>query len=106
MSWQLLTAISVVGLSISILLQRVLLAKDKVDPIGYVIIFQGLVGILTGVAAVVHGFVLPDLAGQWLWLAAIGCTVLYAAGHIAYAKTLQLLEASVFGVLYATHAIW
>jgi drug/metabolite transporter (DMT)-like permease len=32
--------------------------------------------------------------------------VLYGAGHIAYAKTLQLVEASAFPILFATQAVW
>jgi drug/metabolite transporter (DMT)-like permease len=104
MSWQLLTAISVVGLSVSVLLQRVLLAKDKTDPIAYTIIFQGLVGVLTAVAALWYGFHMPDLRA--VWFPAVACIVLYGLGHIVYAKTLQRIEASVFAVLFATHAVW
>jgi drug/metabolite transporter (DMT)-like permease len=104
MSWQLLTALSVCCLSVSVLLQRVLLAKDKTNAVAYVIVFQGLVGILTAAAAVVHGFRAPDLHG--LWFPAVACISLYAVGHIVYAKTLQRVEASVFAVLFATHAVW
>jgi drug/metabolite transporter (DMT)-like permease len=104
MDWQLLTAVSVVGLSVSVLLQRVLLAKDKTDPVAYVIVFQGLVGVLTLFAALLAGFVWPDLSEVWPW--ALACTLLYAIGHMLYARALQLVEASVFAVLFATHAVW
>ena len=39
MTWQLFTLISVLGLSISVLLQRALLHKHKTDPFVYVIVF-------------------------------------------------------------------
>lgn len=104
MSWQLLTLISVVGFSVSVLLRRILLSKDKSDPFAYVIIFQGLVGLITGAYALHNGFVLPDLSKYWL--AILATTVLYAFAHIASANTLKLVEASVFSVLFATSAIW
>ncbi len=104
MAWQLLTAISVVTLSISVLLQRLLLHNDKSDPFAYVVVFQGLVAILVAMYAIVHGFHMPNFGKYWF---AITVTVLlYGAGHIAYAKTLQKVEASIFTILFATNAIW
>ncbi len=104
MSWLLFTAISVLGLSISILLQRVLMHTHKADPVAYTVLFQGLVGVLLAALVLITGFRLPNLDG--LWLPALGCIVLYGLGHIVYAKTLQKVEASVFSILYATHAVW
>ncbi len=104
MSWQILTAISVITLSVSILLQRLLLHKDKSDPIAYVVIFQGLVAVLILMYAVIHGFHMPDFSKYWF--AIIATVSLYGAGHIAYAKTLQQVEASIFSILFATNAIW
>jgi drug/metabolite transporter (DMT)-like permease len=104
MDWQILTAISVLTLSISILLQRVLLHKDKSDPIAYVVIFQGLVGTLTVFFAISQGFQMPNFGEYWLPI--VATVVLYSAGHIAYAKTLQTVEASAFSILFATSAIW
>lgn len=104
MSWQFLTAISVTTFSISVLLQRVLLHTNKSDPYAYVIAFQGLTGIIVGAYAVALGFQLPDLSR--LWIPALATVVLYGAGHVAYAKTLQVVEASAFPVLFATQAIW
>lgn len=104
MSWQLLTAISVITLSISVLLQRVLLHKDKSDPIAYVVVFQGLVAVIIALYAIVHGFKMPDFGR--LWSQMLLTVLLYSAGHIAYAKTLQRVEASIFSILFATNAIW
>lgn len=104
MSWQLLTAISVSTLSASVLLQRVLLHKDKVDPYAYVVTFQGIVGLLLLAFAVPHGITLPGIST--VWLPAILAIVAFGVGHILYAKTLQVVEASAFSVLFATQAIW
>ncbi|MDB5166591.1 MAG: rane protein of unknown function [Candidatus Saccharibacteria bacterium] len=104
MSWQLYTAISVLGLSISIILQRVLIHKDKLDPFAYAVFFQGIVACIISAFAVISGFKLPNI-GDYL-LPAIGSMLLYGAGHIVYAKTLQRVEASVFSIYFATHALW
>lgn len=103
MTWQVLTAISVLTFSISIILRRQLLFNDKSDPIAYVIVFQGLVGILTGIYAVIHGFQWPD--GHY-WFAILVTILLYAAAHVLSTQAFQRLEASVFSVLFATSAIW
>lgn len=104
MSWQLFTAISVFSLAASVLLQRVLLSKDKLDPYAYVVVFQVTVGVILTVVALFVGFKLPNIE-QYL-LPAIVSIIAFGLGHIAYAKTLQLVEASAFSVLFATQAVW
>lgn len=104
MTWQLLTAISVLALSSSVLLQKVLLSKDKLEPYAYVVVFQALVGSLLMVAAVLVGFKLPNIEN--LIIPALLSIVAFGVGHIVYAKTLQVVEASAFSVLFATQAIW
>lgn len=104
MSWQILTFISALALSGSVLLQRLLLHQDKSNPVAYVIAFQGLVGILIGIYALFNGFVLPDFSRYWL--PSLLTVLLYAVGHVLYAKTLQIIEASTFSVLFATSALW
>lgn len=81
-----------------------LLHKDKSDPIAYVVIFQGLVAIIIASYAILHGFHVPDFKAYWFPI--LVTILLYSAGHIAYAKTLQQVEASVFSVFFATNAIW
>ncbi len=104
MSWQLLTVISVLGLSVSILLQRVLLHKHKTDPVAYSALFQAITAAIIAVFAVANGFSLAGIDG--VWLISIVCIVLYGFGTVIYAKTLQYVEASAFSVLFATHAVW
>lgn len=104
MSWQLLTLLSVLSLSVSVLLQRVLIHKDKTDPFAYAILFQGIVGIILMACAIVSGFKLPHI--ETVIIPAAISVILYGVGHIVYAKTLQKVEASSFSVLFATQAVW
>lgn len=104
MTWQLFTLISVVSLSISIILQRVLVHKDKTDPFAYAVLFQGIVGLLLMTFALIYGFKLPNI--ETVIIPAITSVLFYGVGHIIYAKTLQKVEASAFSVLFATQAIW
>lgn len=105
MSWELLTAISVITFSVSVLVRRLLLnTTQKLDPFVYVVAFQGLVGLITGIYALMHGFVMPDLDRYGLMMAiTIG---LYAAAHLVSVKAFELVEASVFSVLFATGTLW
>jgi drug/metabolite transporter (DMT)-like permease len=104
MSWQLYTAISVIALSISVILQRVLVHKDKVNPYAYTVVFQAMVAFVVAVLFIFHRFDLPNM--RHLWIPAVASMIFYGAGHIACAKTLQRVEASVFSMLFATQAIW
>src|SRR3990167_1796753 len=104
MSWQFFIAISVITSSVAVLLQRLLLHRDKSNPYAYIVVFEGLVALFVGTYAVINGFVMPDF-GKY-WLAIIATCVLYGAGNVAYAKTLQRVEASIFSVLFATGAVW
>jgi uncharacterized membrane protein len=104
MTWQILIAITVVFLSVSILLQRILLNKHKINPVAFSATFQGLVGILLIIPVLINGFSVEGYNAVWhIALFSILC---YGIGTVVYAKTLQVVEASVFSVLFATHAIW
>jgi drug/metabolite transporter (DMT)-like permease len=104
MTWQIYTIISVLALSSSVLLQKLLLSRFKSDPYAYAVVFQGLVGVLLVVFALTAGFKLPGI--EKVALPAIISIVAFGLGHIAYAKTLQIVEASAFSVLFATQAVW
>lgn len=104
MTWQLFTLISVLSLSISVVLQRVLIHRDKTDPFAYAVLFQGIVGVMLMVFALFYGFKLPGI--EAVWLPAVISILFYGIGHIIYAKTLQVVEASAFSVLFATQAVW
>lgn len=104
MTWQIFTVISVLALSSSVLLQKILLSKFKSDPYAYAVVFQGLVSVLLMFFALLVGFKLPGI--ETVIIPAIVSIVAFGLGHIVYAKTLQVVEASAFSVLFATQAIW
>ena len=104
MTWQLFTLISVLSLSISVILQRILIHRDKTDPYAYATVFQGIVGIVLLCVAFVLGFKLPGIEG--VIIPALLSVIFYGVGHVVYAKTLQRVEASAFSVLFATQAVW
>lgn len=104
MSWQLLTAISVITFSVSMLLRRVLLSGVKPNPVAYSIIFQAVTGVLILLYAIANGFEMPDIGGYWV--AALLTVILYATGNILMTKALTKTEASTFSILFASSAIW
>lgn len=104
MSWQILFAVCLVFSSVAVLLQRVLLHNDKTDPIAYAILFQAIVGVLLLAAAIFHGLELPDFGKYWLPIALT--ILLFGLGNVVYAKALQVVEASIFAVLFATTSVW
>lgn len=104
MTWQLCTLISVLALSASVIVQRVLMHKDKINPYTYAVVFQGLVGLILLPLALMNGFTLSGV--QSVIVPAVASVVLYGVGSIMYAKTLQKVEASSFSVLFATQAVW
>ena len=104
MSWQVLTCISVFLFSVAVLVQRRLLHHHKCEPYAFVVLSQGLVGVFALLFAFAHGFEFPDFSG--LWLPVVGSISLHGLGYIAHAKALQVMEASMFSMFYATQAIW
>lgn len=104
MSWEILTATSVLALSISVILQKILLSKDKINLYAYAVVFQSLVGIMLMTVAFIVGFKLPHI--EDVWVPALISVIAFGVGHVMYAKTLQVVEASAFSVLFATQAIW
>lgn len=104
MTWQVLTCVSVVFFSGAMLLQRRLLHHHKCEPYAFVVVSQALVGVVTFVYALSHGFSMPNI--HTLWLPMLGSIVLHGIGYITHAKALQTVQASVFSVFYATQSIW
>jgi len=106
MNWQLLLAVSVLLYSISIILQRVLLKNYKSDPVSFSIFFQVGVAIVIGVVAILmQGKVsLPNLRGlEWSVLV---MTISYAFTNIYFFKSLKIIEASRFTVIFASSTLF
>jgi len=104
MNWQLYTAISVITLAVSILLQRVLLHNDKTDPVAFSVVFQAITAVILSIFALYSGIHFDGLVA--VWPAALTAMLVFGVGTIVYAKTLQRVEASAFSVLFATQAVW
>ena len=104
MSWQILLSISVVAMSITVLLRRALLKDAKIDPVAYFIVFQGLVGLITGVYALYRGFHLPDI--QKYGLVILATMILFAAANILSVQVFRQVDASIYSVFFATSAVW
>lgn len=102
--WQVALIICIILLSVAIILQRLIVHQGKSNPFAYAVVFQGLVGVILLIAALVNGFTLAGLEQHWML--ALFCVICFALGHIVYALTLQRVEASLFSLLFATHAIW
>lgn len=104
MIWQFLLFISVLSASIAALLRRILLREEKSDPITYVIVFQLFTGALIFLYALLRGFDLPFSSLPLFNV--IAMVVMYATGNILVFKSIKLLGASEFEVLFTTSAIW
>lgn len=104
MSWELLLTISVLTTSVAVLLQRVLLREEKSDPVAYVIVYQLLGGFFIGIFAAIRGFRIPDIHPIILNLALM--SFLWSAANVFTFKSLKLIEASEFTILFASRALW
>lgn len=103
-SWQFLIGISILCIAVGTLFQRTLLKDEKSDPIAYSVIFQLVVAALVAVFAFIHGFHIPNIVR--LWPNFLAMTFLYAVTNILTFKSLSLIEASEFTVVFATRAVW
>lgn len=104
MSWQILLAISVITYSVSVLLQRLLLRNNKVDPVAFSIVFQLFTGVLVLMYALLRGFSFPNLVPLLPNLALM--IVLYGAANILIFKALKVVEASEFAIIFAIRSLW
>lgn len=106
MSWEILLAISVVLSAIPVLLQRVMLRGDKVEPISFSILFQFGVAIVVAVLTVLikGGITLPPLAPvSWSLLL---MSITYALANIFIFNSLKITEASRFTVIFASKTLF
>ncbi len=105
MSWLILLLISIITYSTSIILQKILMKNHTSDPIAYSIFFQLVVGFFIAL----HGFFTTDMSVPNLipLLPNLLITIiLYGVAGIFIFKSLQLIEASQFTVLFASRAIF
>jgi drug/metabolite transporter (DMT)-like permease len=96
--------VAVVGLSVAILLQRVILHRYRADDVAFAGTFQLMVAAVMLPWMLINGASFDGFAAQWFPIAL--CTVGFGAGSVLYANTLKHIDASAFSVLFATQAIW
>jgi len=104
MSWQILVALATITNAIAVVLQRVLMKGKNSDPIAFSIVFQLLVGILTGTYACIKGFNLPNLVPFIPNL--ILMALLYGLGNALVFKALKTIDASEFTIIFASRTLW
>lgn len=104
MTWQLLLAISILGTSISTIIQKILLSKNKVDPIACSITFQLIAGIIIGLFTLMNGFKFPNLIPLIPNL--ILMSIFYGAGDIFSFYALQITDASEYTIIFASRALF
>ena len=104
MGWQVLLIISIVTYALSVILQRILLANNKTDPVALAIVFQLFTGLLIAIYAFINGFHLPNFSSNLHNF--IYMIFLYTFSNILIFKSLKLIEASEFTILFSTRALW
>lgn len=102
--WLILTFISITALSLSRLLQRVMLRDSKVDSYTSAYLFQFIVGFIYLVWGLKNGYDFTFVRGNEANLLLMSC--LYAAGNLLLFRSFAKLEGSVVAVLFATNGIW
>ncbi|MBI4121242.1 MAG: DMT family transporter [Parcubacteria group bacterium] len=104
MDWFLLSIVSVIALSISNLLQRVLMRDGQSMALAYSAAFQLIGGIFLGAFTLMKGFSVPPIEGLWLQFALI--TVLYAAGSFFQFTALKSIDVSEVSIAVSSRALW
>lgn len=106
LSWQLLIGVSIIGASVSVLLQRVLLKEENSHPIAFSILFQILVGSLIGLFGVFFvGFKLPSNLNL-VWENLILTVLFYAPYNVFVYKSLKNLEASKLSIILSIRIVF
>lgn len=104
MNWFVYTIISVTCISFSMIIQRVLMHRHKFSAPAFSSLSQFVVAAVILPFALIHGM---SFAGFGNVLALITLSSLaFGAGSIMYYKTLRIVEASMFSILFATSSFW
>ncbi len=104
MGWQFFLLISILAESFGRVFQRFLLKGDQSNPVAYLVWFQFISGCFLLVITFFHGFKLPNdpisILPNLLLL-----PILYGTAGSLIFRALQLIEASVFTILFNARAI-
>ena len=104
MSWEMLLGISILASVSWTLLERVIMKGEDSDPVAFSIVANLTAGLLIAIFSFFKGFsttniehVLPNM---------ILMAILYGAGNVLMFRSLKLIEASQFTILFTTRVIW
>lgn len=104
MLWFYLVIINILFLSISTLLQKILMKEKDSDPYVYALTFQLTVTIVVSIYAFWEGFHLPNLIPLLPNLGLL--VVLYGFANVVLFKAFQLSEASEISVISSSRSLW
>lgn len=104
MDWFLFSIVSVLALSVTYLLQRVMMRDQNSNPAAYSAAFSLICAFLIGVFAFVHGFEMPPV--QDLWIQFVLIMVLFASGTLFHFAALKTIEISEVTVIISSRVLW
>lgn len=104
MNWLAYTLISVTCISFSMIIQRVLMHRHKFSAPAFSSLSQFVVAGAVLPFALLHGISFAGF-GDVLPLIVLS-SLAFGAGSIVYYKTLRVVEASMFSILFATSSFW
>lgn len=103
MDWFFFAILSVVALSISNIIQRILLKDERSDSLAYAIVFQFLCTVIVGIYSLIKGFVLPPIQDYLFFYIAGG--LLYGAGTLFLFKATQKLGSSEVAIITSIRTV-
>jgi drug/metabolite transporter (DMT)-like permease len=104
MNWFCLVVINVLLVSLSTLLQRILMKEEGSDPFIYALVFQLVVTFVVSIYAFGRGFHLPNLTPLLPFIGLM--VVFYGFANVTLFKALQLGEASEVSVISSSRSLW
>ncbi len=103
MNWLIFAMVSVISISIANIYQRIMMRDQESDPLASSIFFIFFTGCLTGIFAIINGFVMPNLLGDWQFY--LISTICYALGTLSFFQAAKLIEASEIVILSSFGAV-
>jgi bacterial/archaeal transporter family protein len=105
MNWLILTLISAVTLSLSRILQKVLLRNNETDTFAFSFIFPVLVSIIIlGYTLITGTLEFPSLLP--VWFNVVLMTIFYSAGSVLIYKAYKASPASEVSIIFASSSAW
>lgn len=104
MNWQILAIISVFFFSIAVLVLKIIL-KGKTDIVPYAVLFQCTTGTILGGVGLLFGDMSFPLLGPLVFNLVL-LAIFYGVGNVFIFKSIQLLEASTYTIIFSTRVLF